>query len=258
MKNIYKKIDVSPYLLVVFFIAFTAGLFKDMLTFFSIIVVYEKEHVITSSLYKWKIKKISFGICGGFITYDEMIDKPLKEEFLISISGLLMQTLFYLICFFLYKKNILDEGVMVLIQKYHFSVFLFNLLPIIPLDGSKIISVFLNVFIPYKKASKILCYVSFFMVLIVTLSCFIYDFKIEYSYVMIFAFLIKKLIAYWKDIPHLFNRFLFERYACPVKSKKTKILNGTNLEKIKRRVRHVFLIKGKYYNESYLLSKKFD
>ena len=96
------------------------------------------------------------------------------------------------------------------------------------------------------------------MVLIVTLSCFIYDFKIEYSYVMIFAFLIKKLIAYWKDIPHLFNRFLFERYACPVKSKKTKIINGNNLEKIKRRVRHVFLIKGKYYNESYLLSKKFD
>ena len=57
MKNIYKKIDVSPYLLVVFFIAFTAGLFKDMLTFFSIIVVHEMGHVITSSLYKWKIKK---------------------------------------------------------------------------------------------------------------------------------------------------------------------------------------------------------
>ena len=37
-----------------------------------------------------------------------------------------------------------------------------------------------------------------------------------------------------------------------------KIINGNNLEKIKRRVRHVFLIKGKYYNESYLLSKKFD
>ena len=40
MKNIYKKIDVSPYLLVVFFIAFTAELFIDMFTFFSIIFVH--------------------------------------------------------------------------------------------------------------------------------------------------------------------------------------------------------------------------
>ena len=103
MKNIYNKIYIKKDLLILFFLAFISGLFKEVLTFFLIIVIHEMGHLSSSFIYKWNIKRISFGIEGGFITYEENIDKPFKEELIIAISGILMQTVFYFICIILNK-----------------------------------------------------------------------------------------------------------------------------------------------------------
>lgn len=258
MRSIYKKIDVKPELLILFFLAFISGLFRDVLIFFLIIFVHEIGHVISSLLYDWKIKKISFSICGGFITYEEKIDEPFKEEFLIAISGFLFQTLFYLIAFFLYKKGLLDSGLMVLIQKYHYSIFIFNLLPIIPLDGSKIINVLLNEVFSFKKSLKITFIVSFITIILIVSYMLFLPVKVEFCYVMIFLFLIKKAVSFYKDIPHLFNRFLFERYAYPNKYKKISIINGYHLDRLKRQKSHIFIIDKKRYKEREILSKIFD
>ena len=78
-------------------------------------------HLSSSFIYKWNIKRISFGIEGGFITYEENIDKPFKEEFLIAISGFIFQILFYLITYFLYSKNLVNSSFMFLVKKYNYS-----------------------------------------------------------------------------------------------------------------------------------------
>lgn len=258
MRSIYKKLEIKPELLVLFFLAFISGLFRDVLIFFLIIFVHEIGHITSSLLYDWKIKKISFGICGGFITYEERIDKSFKEEFLIAVSGFLFQTLFYLISFFLYKNGLLDSGLMVLIQKYHYSIFIFNLLPIIPLDGSKIINVLLNTKLPFKKSLKITSVISFITIILMGSYMFFSSIKMEFCYVMILFFLIKKIVSFYKDIPHLFNRFLFERYAYPNKCKKINIINGYYLERLRRQKKHVFIIGKKRYKEREILSKIFD
>lgn len=241
-----------------FFLAFISGLFRDILIFFLIIFIHEIGHIISSLLYDWKIKKISFSICGGFITYEEKIDESFKEEFLIAVSGFLFQTLFYLISFFLYKKGLLDSGLIVLIQKYHYSIFIFNLLPIIPLDGSKIINVLLNEVFSFKKSLEITSEVSFITIVLIASYMLFSSVKVEFSYVMILLFLIKKIVSFYKDIPHLFNRFLFERYAYPNKYKKINIINGYRLDKLKRQKKHIFIINKKRYKEKEILSKIFD
>lgn len=258
MRSICKKIEIKKELLMVFFLAFISGLFRDILIFFMVIFIHEIGHITSSLLYGWKIKKISFGICGGFITYDEKIDKSFKEEFLIAISGFLFQTLFYLTAFFLYKKGLLDIKMMALIERYHYSIFIFNILPIVPLDGSKIINVLLNIFLPYKTSLKVTSIISFISIIITFLYMFIFEVEIECSYIMIFFFLIKKIICFYKDIPHLFNKFLFERYAYPNKHNKTSIIKGCHLNKLKRQKRHIFIIKGKHYKEREVLAKVFD
>ena len=258
MRSIYKKIEIKWELLIVFFFALISGLFKDILTFFLVIFVHELGHVTSSLLYGWNIKKISFGICGGFITYDENIDKPFNEEFIISISGFLFQLLFYLFSFLLYKHNVIDVKLMVLIEKYHYSIFLFNLIPIVPLDGFRVISVLLNLFIPYKKSLKITFFISLLVMFVIAIYLVTLSPKIECSYVIIFCFLIKKVISFYKDIPYLFNKFLFERYANPIKSKKTNIINGYYLDKMKRQKINEFIIEKKRYKERQILSKVFD
>ena len=258
MRSIYKKLKIRPELIIVFFLAFISGLFKDILVFFLIILIHELGHITSSLLYGWKIEKINFGICGGFICYSDKIDKPFKEEFLIAISGFLFQSLFYLFSFFLYKNSIIGIKQMVLIQKYHYSILIFNMLPIIPLDGSKIINVLLNVFFPYKKSLKITSFISFICIILVSFSFFIFKIKIECSYIMIFCFLIKKIIKFYKDVPYLFNRFLFERYSDPINSRKIKIIKGYHLNLLRRQKKHEFLIGKKHYKENEILSKVFD
>lgn len=258
MRSICKKVEIKTELLIVFFLAFISGLFKDVLSFFLIIMVHELGHVISSLLYGWKIKKVSFGVCGGFITYDDVIDKSFKEEFLIAISGFLLQTLFYLIAFFLYKSGALNLREIAIIKRYHNSILLFNLLPIVPLDGSKIINVLLNVFIPYKTSLRITSIISFISVFLVILYFLTFGLKIEISYIMILCFLFNKIITFYKDIPHLFNRFLFEKYSYPNNYKKIKVINGLCLEKLRRQRKHVFIMGKKHYTEKEILLKIFD
>ena len=258
MKNIYNKIDVSPFLIILMFISFVSGLFREILTFFLIIVVHEMGHVLTSLILNRKIKKISFSITGGFITYDDRIDEPLLEEFLISISGVLMQNTFYFLCFVLLKNNIIDDKLFLLIQKYNISILVFNLIPVIPLDGSKIIEVILCKVLPYKKSLCINSFVSFFVcTLILIIMIFNYN-NLESSYVMLYVFVIKKSIKYFSEIPYIFNKFLFERYCYPINKAPKIVVNSTNLKQMRRGMKHVFKGKKRYYTEKEVLKKKFD
>ena len=80
MKSIYKKIKLSPFFLLIIFISLISGLFKDVITLFMIIIIHELGHIILSYLFKWNIKSVEIGVFGGFITYDDVIDKPFIED----------------------------------------------------------------------------------------------------------------------------------------------------------------------------------
>lgn len=258
MKSIYKKINISSSFLLLIFLSLISGLFKDIMTLFLVIIIHEVGHILTSLYYGWNIKKINIGLCGGYIYYEELIDKPFKEEFFISISGFIMQLVLMVISIILYKNSIIDLSFFSLIQKYNISIFVFNLLPIIPLDGSKIINLLFNVFFPYRRSLKLTNILSVFVLMILLIYFFIFSFKIEYSYIMVFCFLIKCIILNKKEIPYLFNKFLFERYKYPIKSTKYKYIKGNKLNKLKRWKKHLFLIENKVYSEKKVLSKKFD
>ena len=86
MKSIYKKIKLSPFFLLIIFISLISGLFKDVITLFMIIIIHELGHIILSYLFKWNIKSVEIGVFGGFITYDDVIDKPLTYVILKFIG----------------------------------------------------------------------------------------------------------------------------------------------------------------------------
>ena len=258
MKNICSRVKVSWFLILIIFLSFISGLFKDVLVLFLIIIVHEIGHVITSLMFGWKIKKIDITICGGFITYDEEIDKPFIEEFLISISGFLFQGILYFILSVLMKNAVIDDKLYFLFEKYNLSIFLFNIILIYPLDGSKVSLILFNVFLPYKKSLKLISITSFITLIFTIIYVLLHGIKLEYSYIMIISFIISKLINLVKDIPYLFNRLLFERYKKPIITNKRNYIKNGLLLNFKRQKKNYFLINNKYYDESYILKEKFD
>ena len=147
---------------------------------------------------------------------------------------------------------------MFLVKKYNYSILIFNLLPIVPLDGYRIINIILNMYIPYSYSLKISGIISFFSMFIITFLFLFFKIKLEISYIILFIFLIKKIINYFKDIPYLFNKFLIERYINKLNAKKIILIKGYRLEKLRRQKRHLFIIGKKSYTERQILSKKFD
>ena len=128
MKSIYKKIKLSPFFLLIIFISLISGLFKDVITLFMIIIIHELGHIILSYLFKWNIKSVEIGVFGGFITYDDVIDKPFIEEIIISLGGFLMQGLIFLVTYILSKNGLFSIKEASLINRYNLSIFLFNVI----------------------------------------------------------------------------------------------------------------------------------
>lgn len=258
MKKCLSKINISPILYIVVFFSLICGLFREIIVFILTIVIHELGHVFVSYLFGWNIKKISFNVYGGFISYDEVIDKSFIEELLIALAGFLFQTIFFILSILLYKFNIIDDNILFLVKKYFLSLFLFNLIPIIPLDGSKILSVLLNLFFSYKKSLKILNYISLVSLIIISILIIYYHFTIEISYIIIFSFLVKNIVEGFYEEKYLFTKFLFQRYSLPSNYSKKIYINNYDLGKIKRQKNTYFLINGRYFKEENILKKLFD
>lgn len=163
-------------------------------------------------LFKWNVDKIYIYPFGGMCKCNEMINRQLNEELLILVMGPLFQIVFA----FLFKDipNIL---------LFNYFLLSFNLLPIYPLDGGRIVcNIFMHIF-PYKKSLKYSIFLSYLFLLITFF--FINNYIIVY--ISLF-FLINKIIAEHKNINYYFNRFLLERYLYHIYFKKSVKINNIN------------------------------
>ena len=193
--------------------------------------------------YKWKIEKVMLLPFGALTIFHEKINRPLKEEFLIAISGPLFQIMgVYIYIRFNYNEFIIN---------YSNFILIFNLLPIYPLDGSKILNVILNKLTSFKRSHLFTVYISFLIIIIIIL-------KVKFNLIltMILLFIFIKVMDEYKNHNNIFNKFLFERYNNDFTFKKRKMINS--IYKMKRDYNHLFYNGNKYETEREILKKRFD
>jgi stage IV sporulation protein FB len=167
---------------------------------------------------------------------------PIKE-LLVLLNG----PLFQIIAYFILLIIIPSERDIIII--YHYGILLFNLLPIYPLDGGKIVNLFIQVFIPYKLALKVVIFISYIIVILL----FIFlDKKINTFIIVLFlSFLI---FREYRRINYIYNKFILERYLKLYKFKKSKIIN--NINNLYRNRRHLIKENDRYFEENEYFLKK--
>lgn len=236
-KNIF-KIHVLYY--VVALVSFLTGNFKNFIIFSAIIIVHETGHIVGAWIFKWKIDKVILLPFGGITIFKENIDKSLKQELIIALLGPLFQILFYLI----FKDN-------AAFNHYNMAILLFNLLPIYPLDGSKILNIFFNELVSFKKSHILTIVVSE-----ITLFFLLFKTRINLLLLLILFFLIVEIIKEIVKHKYYFNRFLLERYLYNYNYKKRKTI--TKLTQMKKQTKHLFKIGNIYHSEKEVIKKLFD
>ena len=246
------KIEFHYTYLIVAFSFIITGYFSNLLVFTSIIIIHELGHYLIARLLKLNPQRIIIYPFGGITKMNNLINTKIEKELLVAISGVIFQTVYYLIIVILYKNHIIREYIYDLYKTYHYSILFFNLLPIHPLDGSIVVNLLLSKILPYKK-TLILNIIISIITGIIILKINYYHFN--YTTILIITIIIDNLIKYYKNINYLFNKFLLERYLYKLVPKKTKnITKITNMYKDKY---HIIKENNHYLTEKQLLKRRF-
>lgn len=249
IKNILNKIYWHPLFILVSLVSSLTAHFREFIIFFLIIIIHELGHIIGGLYYNWHIEKIVILPFGGLTIFNQKLNCPLKEELIVTLMGPIFQIIFYILCVNLFYDNMI-------LTKYHYPILIFNLIPIVPLDGSKILNVLLNKIFNFKKSHILNIILS--IVITISLILVVQYKKYGLIYMLIFLFLIIKILKEIRQHNHLINKFILERYLYSLKFKKIKVLNHQKLENMYRDYNHFFCDKNNVYSEQELLRKKFD
>lgn len=204
-------ISIHPLLWFIIVIAVLTGHFKELLMLFLIVFIHEMGHAVTAHFFRWRIKKIQLLPFGGMAEIDEHGNRPLREEFYVTIAGPLQHVWLVLVSFILYQASIISPETFHTFLIHNIVIFGFNLLPIWPLDGGKLIFIFLSGRFAFSKAHKLAMKSSiFFLIMLITASLFI--FPIHLNLWVVIAFLIISQYIEWKHRHYVQMRFLIERY----------------------------------------------
>lgn len=248
------KISIHPlYLLVALIGIFTAN-FWSVLFVTIIIFFHELGHAIAATAFNWRINKITLLPFGGLVDLDEHGNRPIYEEFIVTISGPLQHLIMFIIAKFLFEINFIPENLYTLFIEYNVSILLFNLLPIWPLDGGKLIHQLFSLFLPFVKAFQYSLLSSFIFLALSTLITLIIQ-PINITIWVCLLFLIFSLWMEWKNRHFVAIRFLMERfYGNEQYIKKIKSISLTKETKLFQ----VFanFQKGYKYNVVFSIDKK--
>lgn len=237
------KIHLFYYL--VAFICFINGYFRDFILISMIIIIHELGHIAAAIHYNWKIEKVVILPFGGITIFNEILNKPILEEFIIAIMGPLFQIILFVII------NLFVHDVK--FNFYCLVLLIFNLVPIYPLDGAKIINLLSSKFLPYQISHSISIYLSYILLFVWTLFLILNP-NLIFFITLLFLFL--KVLDEHKNHKYMYNKFLFERYIYNIKFSKIKRID--NIKNFYRECKHIIKSNNKYISENNILKKLFD
>lgn len=192
-------------------IAFITGTFMELSIILTIVFIHELGHYFMALVFKWRIRGIMLWVFGGVMDTDEHGNRPTHEEVLVTIAGPFQHIIIYIIVFFVSAGELLPSSVLELIIYYNTAIFVFNLLPIFPLDGGKLLFLCLSSMLPYRKAyHSVIIFSIVLSLLLLLLQFLILPFTLSAFLLMIFLCMENR--TEWKHRYYVFIRFLLNRY----------------------------------------------
>ena len=202
--------------------------------------------------FKYKIIEVELLPFGGITKIEKDLNSSLNKEIIISISGIIMQLGLFIVLSFLRQYQLISYNIYNLYNKYNFSILIFNLLPIIPLDGSIFVKSLLEKYISFYNSQIINIIIS-----LVFLIIFIYfNYYFSLNNYLIAVFLFYKIYEYLKNLKYIYNRFLLERYLKEYNYRKIKVIK--KLKQIQKEKKNYFQINNSIIKERDVLKKYFN
>ena len=146
------KIKLNPFLYPLFFLAGLTGQISSLLFAFISVLLHETAHLVTAFSFGYRTFWIELFPFGGVARMEASLFNDPVAEAVTALAGPLQSILlaFFLRAFAAFLHIPALTGALV---RINFALGLFNLLPLFPLDGGRILRSFLARKLGYKKAT---------------------------------------------------------------------------------------------------------
>ena len=242
-----QKFEIHPFCYIVALIYIITGMFRPFFWITTLIIMHEMGHVLAGLLFKWNIEKVTIMPVGGITIFKESLNRPIFEELIIAIMGPIFQIIFYL-----FIKDYVNYS---WFYSANLALLIFNLVPVIPLDGSKILHCITDMLFSYKKSHKIILWISIFVLCIGGIICYWMNNLIIY---IMFICIALKVIEEYKTSSLRFQKFLLERYLNNYYFNKTKKLYKGKTTEMYRDYNHIFFMNNHWISERKFLKSHFE
>lgn len=185
------------------------GYAVELIVLFGIVIIHEFGHAVAAKGFGWRIREIRLLPFGGVAEVEEAGSVPAAQEFIVAIAGPLQNFLMIGIAWLFGTLGIWDEAWRDYFIQVNVMIGAFNLLPILPLDGGKILQALVSYWLPYHRVLQLVITVSLLLssfMIAASLGAWYAD-GIQLNLLMIGIFL---FISNWVDYQHL--SFLYVRF----------------------------------------------
>jgi len=204
-----------PLFSIVILLSFFAGYFLETITLFGIVLIHELGHVSAAKSFGWRVREVQLLPFGGVAVMDELASVPVWQEIVVSLAGPLQNVWMMLAAYLLQWTGMATEEWCHYFIQANAFIALFNLLPILPLDGGKIMQALMSLWLPYQRTIAISCALSLLFSALMVAGSVLHLFwgGIQLNVLMIALFLLVSNWYSYKGLSYHFMRFLINREA---------------------------------------------
>lgn len=179
---------------------------------FIMLTLHEMAHIACAILFRYPIEKVTVYPFGLAATISHIGHGSLIKEVIIISAGPLMHVVFPTLFRFFVWKGILSVAFASYLHTINASILMFNLLPIFPLDGGRLLQTFFHCFLRYRQAERAMLLCS----LLTMMAVLHYHLLQGASAWVVLLFLLLQIVLSWRSLPLTQLQFYHYRRLHPV------------------------------------------
>lgn len=150
-------VDIKFNLLIciVFIVFFLFGYVENAVISFFVVLLHEGAHIMMAKILGYRIDSIEIFPFGGVARIEEAIAVNPQHEIMIAMIGPITNFITVFISYNLLNVLHISNELFAFFTYANLTIGIFNLLPIIPLDGGRVFRAYLAYLIGFKRATQI-------------------------------------------------------------------------------------------------------
>lgn len=189
------------------------GYFLEAVTLFGIVLVHELGHLAAASGFGWRVREVQLLPFGGVLIVDELGTAPTREELIVALAGPLQHVWMIVVALLMKWMEVGANSWWDYFIEANLMIGLFNLIPVMPLDGGKVMQSLLGYLLSYHNTILYTTWISMILSLAIIVVAIIQLIggQLPLNILVIGIFLLVSNWYAYRQLPYHFFRFLIGR-----------------------------------------------